>query len=327
MLDLDGQKKKLTIPVTMAGKTDQATAPPVNPRLRLSLRQLEVFVATARCGSTRAAADQVSRSQSAASAALAELEAVVGLPLFDRVGRRLVLNENGRALLPRANALLDQAMQAERLFGRETDAPLRVAASLSIGEYLLPELLARWKLAHPRSPVELMLGNTREVVAAVAAFDVDLGFIEGPQTHPQLVARPWRSDELVIVAAPGHPLAGRTASLRQLREASWALREPGSGTREAAERWLIERIGPLRVEFEFGSPEAIKRLVAAGAALACLAREVVAHELAQGTLVELVTTLPRATRRLAIVLHRDKQLGRGTEDFLRHCTEFAPGAP
>lgn len=310
----------------MPGKTDQLKPASVNARLRLSLRQLEVFVATARCGSTRAAADQVSRSQSAASTALAELEAVVGLPLFDRVGRRLVLNENGRALLPRANALLDQAMQAERLFGGENDAPLRVAASLSIGEYLLPELLARWKLAHPRSPVELMLGNTREVVAAVAAFDVDLGFIEGPQTHPQLVARPWRSDELVIVAAPRHPLAERTASLRQLREASWALREPGSGTREAAERWLLERVGPLRVEFEFGSPEAIKRLVAAGAALACLAREVVAHELGQGTLVEVSTTLPRATRRLAIVLHRDKQLGRSTEDFLRQCTELAPGA-
>ncbi|MBN8509451.1 MAG: LysR family transcriptional regulator [Burkholderiales bacterium] len=311
----------------MPGKTDRSPAPSVTARLRLSLRQLEVFVATARCGSTRAAADQVSRSQSAASAALAELEGVLGRPLFDRVGRRLVLNENGRALLPRAHALLDQAMQIERLFGSGHEAPLRVAASLSIGEYLLPELLARWKLAHPLGPVELMIGNTREVVAAVAAFDVDFGFIEGPQTHPQLVTRPWRNDELVIVAAPRHPLAGRTASLRQLREASWALREPGSGTREAAERWLIERVGPLRVEFEFGSPEAIKRLVAAGAALGCLAREVVARELAQGMLVELRTTLPRATRRLAIVLHRDKHLGPGSEDFLRHCREFVPTLP
>lgn len=310
----------------MTDKTDSSAARPSAPRLRLSLRQLEVFAATALRGSTRAAADQVARSQSAASAALGELEGVLGVALFDRVGRRLVLNENGRALLPRASALLDQSRQVEHLFGSGHETPLRVAASLSIGEYLLPEMLARWKLDHPASPVALMIGNTREVVAAVAAFDVDLGFIEGPQTHPQLVVRPWRSDELVIVAAPRHPLAGRTASLRQLREASWALREPGSGTREAADRWLIERVGPLRVEFELGSPEAIKRLVGAGAALGCLAREVVALELAQGTLVELATTLPRATRRLAIVLHRDKQLGPGSEDFLRHCTESPAGA-
>ena len=310
----------------MPGKTDHARTPAATPRLRLNLRQLEVFAATARCGSTRGAADLVARSQSAASAALAELEGVLGAALFDRVGRRLVLNENGRALLPRASALLEQAAQVERLFGTAHAAPLRVAASLSIGEYLLPELLARWKATHPASPVELMIGNSSEVIDAVAALDVDVGFIEGPQTHPQLVLRPWRSDELVIVAASAHPLAGRTATLRQLREAAWALREPGSGTREAADRWLIERVGALRVEFELGSPEAIKRLVAAGAALGCLPREVVAHELAQGTLVEVDTTLPRATRRLAIVLHRSKHLGRGTEEFLRQCTESAPPA-
>ncbi len=80
----------------MIDKTDQ----PIESRLRLNLRQLEVFVATARGGSTRGAADRMARSQSAASAALAELEAAIGAPLFDRVGRRLVLNESGRALLP-----------------------------------------------------------------------------------------------------------------------------------------------------------------------------------------------------------------------------------
>ena len=324
MLNRVAQKKNQTILVTVNRKIDRSGSLGAAPRLRLNLRQLEVFAATARLGSTRAAADQIARSQSAASAALAELEDMLGTALFDRVGRRLVLNEHGRALLPKAAALLDQAMQVERMFGSALGVPLRVAASLSIGEYLLPEVLARWKRAHPANPVELMIGNTREVIAAVAAFDVDAGFIEGPQTHPQLVVRPWRSDELVIVAAPQHPLVGRVASLRQLREAAWALRERGSGTREAAERWLFERVGPLCVEFELGSAEAIKRLVAAGSALGCLAREVVARELAQGTLAELKTTLPRATRRLVIVLHRDKHLGAAAEDFLRHCGGFAP---
>ena len=223
-------------------------------------------MATARAGSTRAAADHVARSQSAASAGLADLEASLGVLLFDRVGRRLMLNENGRALLPKAAALLDRAAEVDDLFSGEHDARLRIAASLTIGEYLLPELLARWKIAHPTSPVDLMIGNTSEVIAAVAAFDVDVGFIEGPQTHAQLIVRPWLTDELVIVVAPTHALAGRTASVRNLREATWALREPGSGTREAVERWLLDRVGSLNVQFELGSPEAIKRLVAAGAA-------------------------------------------------------------
>lgn len=306
----------------MSGKTDQRRDSVLAPRLRLSLRQLEVFVATARAGSTRAAADRVARSQSAASAALAELEGTLGVPLFDRIGRRLALNENGRALLPKAAALLDRALELERLLTPERPVPLHLAASLTIGEYLLPALLARWKLAHPAQPVQLMIGNTREVIEAVAGLDADVGFIEGTQTHPRLVVRPWLTDELVVVAARGHPLVGRPVALRELRAASWALREPGSGTREAAELWLLERVGALNIEFELSSPEAIKRLVAAGAALGCLAREVVAQELAQGTLVELRTSLPRALRRLSIVLHRDKHVGRDTAEFIRHCGQL-----
>ena len=327
MLVRAAQKEKQTILVTMTRKTDQAPGTNAPPRLRLILRQLEVFVAIAQAGSTRAAGDRVARSQSAASAALAELEASLGVSLFDRVGRRLILNENGRCLLPEAASLLDRAIDLEHRFTGGHAAPLRLAASLSIGEYLLPGLLASWKEAHPSNPVRLMIGNTSEVIEALTGFDADVGFVEGSQSHPRLFAQPWFNDELVVVAAPGHPLAARPVSLKQLREASWALREPGSGTREAADRWLLECAGPLRVEFELSSPEAIKRLVAAGAALGCLAREVVTQELALGTLVEVRTGLPRSTRQLSLVLHRDRRLGRAAEDFVRHCLRTAPVHP
>ena len=292
-------------------------------RLRLNLRQLEVFVATARGGSTRAAAERVARSQSAASTALAELEAALGVALFDRVGRRLVLNENGRALLPRAASMLGEAAEVEHLFSGEHLTPLQIAASLTIGECILPDLVGEWKLRHPKSPVRLAIANTSDVIGAVAGFDVDVGFIEGPQTHPDLIVTPWLKDEMVIVAAPGHPLAGRIATPKLLREAEWALRERGSGTREAADRWLVEHLGELNVAFELGSPETIKRLVVAGHTLGFLSRHAVAPALAQGTLVELKTRLPAALRRLAIVRHRDKRLGAGAEDFVRHCIAAA----
>ncbi|HEY4067002.1 MAG TPA: LysR family transcriptional regulator [Burkholderiaceae bacterium] len=294
-------------------------SPAAVSRLRLNLRQLEVFVATARSGSTRAAAERVARSQSAASTALADLESALGAPLFDRVGRRLVLNENGRALLPRAASMLDEAADVQQLFRGEHLAPLRVGASLTIGECILPELVGEWKARHPKSPVRMAIANTSDVIEAVAAFDVDIGFIEGSQTHPDLIVRPWTRDELVIVASPDHALAGRVATARLLREAQWALRERGSGTREAADRWLVEHLGHAQVAYELGSPETIKRLVVAGPALGFLSRHAVARELAQGTLVELKTRRPPALRRLAIVLHRDKRLGAGAEDFVLHC--------
>lgn len=300
----------------MIDKSGQVT----QARLRLNLRQLEVFVATARAGSTRGAALRVARSQSAASASLAELEVALEVSLFDRVGRRLVLNENGRALLPGALALLEQAGELQGLFESAHHAPLRVAASLTIGEYLLPQIIARWQVDHRDSPVQLTIGNTSKVIQAVVGMEVDVGFIEGPQTHADLSVQRWLEDELILVAAPDHPLARRAATHRQLTAATWILREPASGTRQAADAWLLDNLGTLHVQYELGSTEAIKRLAAAGAGLACVSRHAVTAELARGSLTEVRSKLPRARRRLAIVVRRDRRLGRSAQDFVRHCT-------
>jgi DNA-binding transcriptional LysR family regulator len=300
----------------MNDKTDQ--------RLRLTLRQLEVFAALAHTGSTRAAADRVARSQSAASTALAALESAIGAPLFDRTGRRLVVNESGRALLPLTISLLEQAAELQSLFTRHPPAPLRMASSFTIGEYLLPALIARWKQANPQASARLVIGNTREVIDAVVRFDVDIGFIEGRQRHPDVVTRRWLTDELVIFAAPQHALAGRKANLAELSAASWILREPGSGTREASERWLLERLHPLRIELELGSSEAVKRVVAAGVGLGCLSRRAVAEALAEGTLIEVQTRLPRAERALSIVVHRERRPGRTAEAFIASCLAGEP---
>jgi DNA-binding transcriptional LysR family regulator len=269
----------------------------------------------------------MARSQSAASMALAELEATLAVDLFDRVGRRLVLNENGQALLPRAVSLLDQAAELESLFDAEHAAPLRVAASFTIGEYLLPSLISEWKQAHPRTQVRVDIANTREVLQAVAAFDVDIGFIEGTGSHPDLAVRRWRNDELVVIAAAGHPLAGRPVSTRALAEASWILREQGSGTREAADRWLTSALSEVRISLELGSNEAVKRAVRCGLGLGCLSRLAVCESLGQGLLVELRTRLPPMQRHLATAVHRTKRLGAVAEGFLAHCFAGARRQP
>jgi len=307
----------------MTEKTDQH--PP--QRLRLTLRQLEVFAATARAGSTRAGAEQVARSQSAASTALAELESSVGVQLFDRVGRRLVLNENGRALLPRAAAMIEDAAEVEALFSAAHAASLRLASSFTIGEYLLPPLIARWKSAHPHSQVRLAIANTRDVLEAVASFDVDVGFIEGARTHPEFVVRRWRQDELIVVAAPSHPLVGRRCTLAQLAAATWILRELGSGTREVADRWLVARLPHVNVELELGSNEAVKRAVGSGLGIGCLSHHAVADALREGWLVHLRTPLPPMTRTLAVVTHKTKRLGAAAQGFLQHCFDEQPATP
>jgi DNA-binding transcriptional LysR family regulator len=300
----------------MTGKNDQ------HRRLKLTLRQVEVFLATAGAGSTRGAAERISRSQSAASGALGELEGALGVKLFDRVGKRLLLNEHGRLLLPQAAALLEQAADLEQQFDATLALPLRIAASLTVGEYVLPSLLAAWKGAHPASKVQVHIANSTAVMEAVSALQADVGFIEGPQTHADLSVHSWLSDEMTIVASPAHPLARRVATNRQLEQAAWALREPGSGTREAAERWLLDSLGSLHVEFEMGSAEALKRLAAEGRVLACLSRRVVQRDIEVGALVEIRTRLPKSRRRLAMVLHRARRPALGAQDFVDLCREF-----
>jgi DNA-binding transcriptional LysR family regulator len=292
-------------------------------RLRLTLRQLEVFVATAREGSTRGGAGSVARSQSAASAALADLEGVLGVQVFDRLGRRLVLNENGRALLPRAAALLEQGTELQGLFDEIHAAPLRLAASYTLGEYVLPPLIASWKAHNPRSPARLAISNSSDVLRALLALEADVGFIESPRTHAELHVRQWSYDALVIVAAPDHPLARRAATRRQLAAAPWVLREAGSGTRDASDRWLLPALGEVDVSLELGSNEAVKRAVRAGLGLGCLSRHAVEEALAQGALVEVRSPLAPFRRPLAVVVHKSRPLGSVAQGFIRHCLAAA----
>lgn len=292
--------------------------------MRPSLHQLEVFIAVARDGNVRSAAERLARSQSAASMALAELEERLGQPLFDRAGKRLVLNANGARLLPRAIALIDHAAEVERAFGDEYAVPLHLAASLTIGNHLLPPIIARWRIDHPSASARLTIGNTRDAAAAVLGFAADIGFVEGSVQHEALRLTRWIDDEMVICAAPGHPLAGRRAARSALATADWIAREPGSGTRETVDAGLMKPLGWPRPVMELGSSEAIRHAVAAGAGLSCLSRHVVAEALAAGTLVELDADIEPPTRELAIVVHRDRRLAPGVQRFLEFCSAAAP---
>ncbi len=287
-----------------------------NKAPRVTLRQWAVFAAIAQCETTTAAGSQLGLSQSAVSAALAELESTLGHPLFDRHARRLHLNALGRQLLPQAQALLDHADALEHATV-QPNVRLKLAASSTIGNYVLPALLAsfRQQIA-PDSQLDVLIGNTQDVVDAVQRFEVDIGLIEGTCRGEALEIETWIDDEMVIVAAPDHPLARGPASRAALREAGWLMREPGSGTRELIDSRIASVIGPLHVALELGHSEAIQRTVAAGYGISCLSRHVVADALRDGRLVEVQSDLPRIARPLLIVRHRDKHPTHGLTQFI-----------
>ena len=280
--------------------------------MHLTLRQWQVFVSIADAGTTAAAGAQLALSQSATSAALNELESQLASPLFDRIGRRLVLNPQGRALLDPARALLIAAVDLERLAGVGQVGPgalpllLRLGASTTIGNYLLPSRVAALLADNPQAQVDLRIGNSADVVAAVQRLEVDLGLIEGPCHESGLQVLPWQRDDLVIVAAPGTtPTNMDVAALAQAR---WLLREPGSGTREAVEQALLPHLHHFARAMQMGSTEAIKQAAAAGLGLACLSRHAVADLLALGSVRVVETPVPPMSRQLWVVRHPAKRV-------------------
>ncbi|MFI4941306.1 MAG: LysR family transcriptional regulator [Burkholderiales bacterium] len=300
--------------------------------MRISLRQLQIFLAIAKSGSTAAAADLVALSQSAASAALNELESLLETKLFDRVGKRLLLNDNGRLLLPQARQMLDAATTIERQFNAPDDttgAGLRIGASTTIGIYLLPAILAaispQKTTMHPR----VTIANTADIAAAVENFDIDMGLVEGPCHQPALKVEPWIKDELVIVSAPDHPLlegkANRRINIKTLGDAGWLLREAGSGTRESVEHALAPHLHALHAIGEFSNAEAIKHAAAEGLGLACLPRLVVRDFLDTGRLVQLQTTLPPLSRHFYLIHNRHKILSARLTHFLQSCRGWKLG--
>lgn len=277
--------------------------------MRFTLRQLEVLLAVADCGSTAAAGERVALSQSATSAALGELESLLGTRLFDRVGRRLLLNERGRAVLPELREALDRLRRLEHQFsGGEAGPPLalRLGASRTVGNYLVPPLLARLLRQRPDAQVTLQIDNTRAIAAAAARLELDVALVEGHCSEPELNVERWSEDRLLLVAAADDPLAapGRRLDLDELRQARWLLREPGSGTREAVEQALLPRLDHFARTLQFDTNEALLQGVAAGLGISCLSALAVADALALGRVRLLDGGLPPIVRPLYLVHHR-----------------------
>jgi DNA-binding transcriptional LysR family regulator len=291
--------------------------------MHITLRQLEVFTEVLKSGSTTQASVVLALSQSAVSAALADLEGQLKVLLFDRVGKRLVINEHGRLLYPKALALLEQAGEIEQLFLHDSGA-LRIAASSTIGNYMLPEMIAHYRKDFPTTPLELNVGNSQEVIVAVADFRVDLGLIEGPCHMPELVTQPWLEDELVVFAAPDNPLVQQPVTLATLASAPWILRERGSGTREVLDHLLLAHLPNFQLVMELGNSEAIKHAVRHGIGISCLSRRVVEEQLASGVLVELSIPLPPLMRTLYLIHHRQKHISNALQRFLSYCVGQKP---
>lgn len=289
--------------------------------MKYTLRQLEVFLATARHENLSRAAESLSMSQSAASDSLKELENQFDIRLFDRVGKRLQLNDSGRLLQPRAEELLERARELEILLGKHQEiGALRVGATLSIGHYLAIPLIARYRKRFPQGRISLSVDNTEHITDKVLHFELDVGLIEGEVNHPELSITRWLGDELVPFSAPGHPLAAkRVLRDSDLVSADWILREAGSGTRQTFDRAMYDLIPDLKILLELEHTEAIKRAVEHGMGVGCLSEVTLKEDFARGRFVPLRVKGRDFRRSFYLIVHRDKYQSAALRHWLELC--------
>ncbi len=277
--------------------------------MAITIRQLEIFERVAKCGHITQAGSQLMLTQSAVSMAIAELERLAGAPLFERLGKRLLLNDRGRQLLPEARELLIKARMIEQFLNDSIGEPkgvLNVGASTTIGNYILPAIIGEFSQRHPGAKASLHIGNAMQIENALENGELDLGLSEGIPHIGSLKVTPWKRDELVVIVGKTHEWAeAGNASLQMLKDAPWIMREKGSGTREIFETALARKVDSFSIALELGHTEAIKRAVEAGLGVGCLSRMAVQRELDHGWLVEIASELE--LQRTLILLTRNSE--------------------
>ncbi len=245
----------------------------------MTLRYMEVFLALARTPNMRDVAQHMFVSQAAISNALREFESEIGVEVFDRVGRGIRINEKGRLLEKRLSPIYQQLsnvlalLSSEELFGK-----LFVGASVTLANWVIPQVLFDMKSRFPHVELDYVSGNTGKIVKQVENGLLDIGFVEGDVDTISLTVLPIGSEDLVVVTSD-RELAQKTHNIEDLMQYFWLLREVGSGTRETFLRHITPHgLRPKEV-MELAHTDAIKQVLQNPGTLSCLSPYVVKREL------------------------------------------------
>lgn len=292
--------------------------------MSVTLRQLEIFKAVVDTGQVTKAAQGLYITQSAVSLALNEMEIQLGGPLFDRIGRRLELNDRGRYFLPLCREILDKLEDLDSLMNEKDGkfaGTLKLVASSTIGNYVLPYLITAFKSMHPDVHFNMLVSNTDTAEKLILEREVDLGFVEGEVNNEKISVINWFQDELVLIVRAASEAEAEIVCdvTTDLKKFNWVMREPGSGTAQIFKSKLGKYVTDLNVVMELGHTEAIKKAVEAGAGIGCLSNLTVCRAISRGWLQQIDLKGVDMKRQLFIIQHKDKAKTRLMNEFLDFC--------
>lgn len=281
------------------------------PVRNITLKQLRVVAAVARTGRITGAAELLGVTPPAVTLQLKDIEARLGMPLFERRRRGMQATDAGKALLDAAARIEDALRTAIEDIGalRGLLGGVVTVGVTSTAKYFAPAALGAFKRAHPDIVIELVVGNREEVIRALAGLEIDLAVMGQPPAGSETISTVIGDHPFVIVAPPDHPLAGRAGlAIAALADESFITREPGSGTRELMNRVFAGAGLAPRPGMTMASNETIKQAAMAGLGIAFISGHTIAAEVETGRLAVLdVSGLP-ARREWRVVRHADKRL-------------------
>jgi len=289
---------------------------------QVTIHQLELFLVAAKLKNFSRAADQMAISQPAFSAQIIKLEKILGVPMFERIGRRIELTEAGKVFERYSQKTLSTLREGKQAIDDMTQnvvGALRIGASTTIANYVLPEYLGSYNKLYPKCKIELMVNNTNQIEQSLLRSEIDMGLVEGPIQNTQRVSSYlFREDELVVVFSKSHRWKNRhSVTLEELQEEPLIIRERGSGTRKVFMDAIDPAQGNLNIAMELGNTEAIKRSAESNIGVAVISKSAVEHELKDKTLkFARIENFP-IERRLSLIILKNKYISNPLKAFIK----------
>ena len=287
-----------------------------------SLRQVELFIAVSKSRTLIEVADQFKMSQSAISMALKELENHLDEKLFERMGKKLVLNERGRLFLKEVQPLFIELKSLHQKFTQNhLNGEINIGASLTTAHYIMPQLMTSYMSKRSNVCINLKMANTQDIVSLIESGEIDLGLIEGNVDSSSLIQQVIAPDELIVVSSDKR--LKDEYYIDSLAKKKWILREKGSGTRSA----FLEQIKPideeLNIVLELEHTEAIKNfLLLDKSYISCLPYISVKKELQADELFAVSIKNHKFMREFSLIYNKKRTPTLLMEDFLQYILDF-----
>lgn len=274
--------------------------------MKITLRQIEIFLQVVELKNLTKVATELNLSQSAVSMSIKELETIIGKQLFDRINKKLILNEIGRSFYNAVLPIYKKLDDIESEFKNSEDkGSVRVGASTTIIDYLIPTIVCDYMGRYPNVKIELKEGNTKDILQLIKDGKIDMGFVEGNVEDSEIIKEIIGQDELVVVSS-NEALKDKELTMKEVADFKWVLREQGSGTREVFLNYIKPYKVKLNVFLDLGHTESIKSLILSKNPVTCLSILAVNDEIERGTMYKLNIKDFKCTRDLYAVYHKDK---------------------